>query len=100
MHIAPYEKGNIFNKDPLRTRKLLLHKREITKLLEMCIRDSAMGHPVFVTEIDQNENKVIIGENDELFKRGLYASHVNLMSLSLIHFYSGCCGTGGLGCGR
>ena len=32
MHIAPYEKGNIFNKDPLRT-KLLLHKREITKLL-------------------------------------------------------------------
>ena len=40
----------------------------------------AMGHPVFVTEIDQNENKVIIGENDELFKRGLYAPHVNLMS--------------------
>ena len=39
-----------------------------------------IGHPVFVTEIDQNENKVIIGENDELFKRGLYASHVNLMS--------------------
>ena len=32
MHIAPYEKGNIFNKDPLRVRKLLLHKREITKL--------------------------------------------------------------------
>ena len=33
MHIAPYEKGNIFNKDPLRTRKLLLHKYEINKLL-------------------------------------------------------------------
>jgi SsrA-binding protein len=33
MHINPYEKGNIFNKDPLRTRKLLLHKREISKLL-------------------------------------------------------------------
>lgn len=33
MHISPYEKGNIFNKDPLRTRKLLLHKREILKLL-------------------------------------------------------------------
>lgn len=32
MHINPYEKGNIFNKDPLRTRKLLLHKSEITKL--------------------------------------------------------------------
>ncbi|HOQ17849.1 MAG TPA: SsrA-binding protein SmpB [Defluviitaleaceae bacterium] len=33
MHINPYEKGNIFNKDPLRTRKLLLHKREISKLM-------------------------------------------------------------------
>ncbi len=32
MHISPYEKGNIFNKDPLRERKLLLHKREILKL--------------------------------------------------------------------
>ncbi|MEI6102212.1 MAG: SsrA-binding protein SmpB [Eubacteriales bacterium] len=33
MHISPYEKGNIFNTDPLRTRKLLMHKQEITKLL-------------------------------------------------------------------
>lgn len=33
MHISPYEKGNIFNKDPLRTRKLLLHKNEILKML-------------------------------------------------------------------
>ena len=32
MHISPYEKGNIFNKDPRRTRKLLLHRREIRKL--------------------------------------------------------------------
>ena len=32
MHINPYEKGNIFNKDPLRTRKLLLHKQEINKI--------------------------------------------------------------------
>ena len=32
MHISPYEKGNIFNKDPLRTRKLLMHKKEIQKL--------------------------------------------------------------------
>ena len=32
MHISPYEKGYIFNKDPLRTRKLLLHKQEIRKL--------------------------------------------------------------------
>ena len=33
MHISPYEKGNIFNKDPLRIRKLLLHKYEINKLI-------------------------------------------------------------------
>lgn len=32
MHISPYEKGNIFNRDPLRTRKLLLHKHEINRL--------------------------------------------------------------------
>ncbi len=32
MHISPYEQGNIQNKDPLRTRKLLLHKREIERL--------------------------------------------------------------------
>ena len=33
MHISPYEKGNIFNKDPLRPRKLLLHKAEINKMI-------------------------------------------------------------------
>jgi len=33
MHISPYEQGNIFNTDPLRDRKLLLHKREINKLI-------------------------------------------------------------------
>ena len=35
MHISPYEQGNIFNKDPLRDRKLLLHKKEIFKLFGM-----------------------------------------------------------------
>ena len=33
MNISPYEQGNIFNRDPMRTRKLLLHKREIAKLI-------------------------------------------------------------------
>ena len=33
IHISPYEKGNIFNKDPLRPRKLLLHKAEINKMI-------------------------------------------------------------------
>lgn len=35
MHISPYEQGNIYNKDPLRTRKLLIHKNEIRKLTGM-----------------------------------------------------------------
>ena len=35
MHISPYDKGNIFNKDPLRVRKLLLHKREILRIFGM-----------------------------------------------------------------
>ena len=34
MHIPPYEAGNIFNHDPLRTRKVLLHRREVSRLLE------------------------------------------------------------------
>ena len=32
MHVSPYEKGNIFNKDPLRVRKLLLHKQELNRM--------------------------------------------------------------------
>lgn len=39
MHISPYEQGNIFNKDPLRTKKLLLHKKEINKILGAITRD-------------------------------------------------------------
>ena len=35
LHISPYEKGNIFNKDPMRSRKLLVHKSEILKLVGM-----------------------------------------------------------------
>ena len=37
MHISPYEHGNIFNKDPLRDRKLLLNKREIAKLIALLL---------------------------------------------------------------
>ena len=39
MHISPYEKGNIFNKDPLRSRRLLMHKREIRKLHALVKQD-------------------------------------------------------------
>ncbi len=39
IHISPYEKGNIFNRDPLRERKLLMHKKEILKLRALTERD-------------------------------------------------------------
>lgn len=39
VHISPYEQGNIFNKDPLRPKKLLMHKREIMKLTGLVSRD-------------------------------------------------------------
>ena len=39
MHISPYEKGNIFNKDPMRQRRLLIHKREILRLFARIKQD-------------------------------------------------------------
>ncbi len=39
MHISPYEKGNIFNRDPMRVKKLLMHKREISRLFGLIKRD-------------------------------------------------------------
>ena len=39
VHISPYEQGNIFNRDPLRPKKLLMHKREIMKLTGLISRD-------------------------------------------------------------
>ena len=40
MHISPYEKGNIFNKDPMRQRRLLMHKREILRLFARIKQDA------------------------------------------------------------
>ncbi len=48
MHISPYEQGNIFNKDPLRKRKLLLHKWQINKLIGAITRDGYTIVPVKV----------------------------------------------------
>lgn len=46
MHISPYEKGNIFNKDPLRPKKLLLHKQEILKLFGKVQKDGCSIIPL------------------------------------------------------
>lgn len=48
MHISPYEKGNIFNRDPDRTRRLLMHKREIRKLLALVKQDGYTLVPLSV----------------------------------------------------
>ena len=48
MHIAPYEQGNIFNKDPLRPRRLLLHKREIMRLFGSVKQDGYALIPLSV----------------------------------------------------
>lgn len=46
MHISPYEQGNIFNKDPMRVRRLLMHKREITRLFGLVKQDGYSLIPV------------------------------------------------------
>ena len=48
MHISPYEKGNIFNKDPVRTRRLLMHRREIRKLHALVKQDGYTLVPLSV----------------------------------------------------
>ena len=48
MHISPYEKGNIFNKDPERVRRLLMHKREIRKLHALVKQDGYTLVPLSV----------------------------------------------------
>ncbi|MGN0504325.1 MAG: SsrA-binding protein SmpB [Ruminococcus sp.] len=48
MHVSPYEQGNIFNRDPLRVRKLLMHKREITKLFSLVKQDGYSLIPLSV----------------------------------------------------
>ncbi len=55
MHISPYEKGNIFNKDPLRTRKLLLHKREILKIAGQAAQK---GYTIMPLQVYFMEGKV------------------------------------------
>ena len=57
LHISPYEKGNIFNKDPLRTRKLLVHKSEIRKLLGMIKQKGITLVPLSIY-FDNNHVKV------------------------------------------
>ena len=60
MHIAPYEEGNRFNHDPLRSRKLLLHKREILKLGD---RTREIGYSIIPLKLylKHGQCKVLLG---------------------------------------
>ncbi len=55
MHVSPYEKGNLFNKDPLRVKKLLLHKNEINKLAG---RVAEKGYTLVPLQVYFKEGKV------------------------------------------
>lgn len=60
MHISPYEHGNIFNRDPLRSRKLLMHKKEITKLFGTVKQDGLTLIPLSVY-FKKGKAKVSVG---------------------------------------
>ena len=63
MHVNPYEKGNIFNKDPLRDRKLLLHKSEINKIL-----GKLHGPPPAIDSIALNQERRLTPRRSRPFR--------------------------------
>ena len=77
MHISPYEKGNIFNKDPRRTRKLLMHKREIMRLFGKIKQDGYSLVPLAIyfkgprvkLEIGLARGKKLYDKRDSAAKR-------------------------------
>ena len=77
MNISPYEHGNIFNKDPLRDRKLLLHKRQILKLQEMVKVKGLSLVPISVyfknskvkVEIGIGKGKKLYDKREEIAKK-------------------------------
>ena len=77
MHISPYEKGNIFNKDPMRERKLLMHKAEIRKLFDSVKRDGYALVPLSVylkdsrvkVEVGLAKGKKLYDKRDDAAKK-------------------------------
>ncbi len=77
MHISPYEKGNIFNKDPLRPKKLLMHKSEIMKLFGKVKEDGCALIPLSAylkrgrvkIEIALCKGKKLYDKRDDLAKK-------------------------------
>lgn len=77
MHISPYEQGNIFNKDPLRPRRLLMHKREIMQLFGKVKQDGYALIPISVyfknarvkVEIGLCKGKKLYDKRDDAAKK-------------------------------
>jgi len=77
MHISPYEKGNIFNRDPLRDRRLLMHKKEILKLFNGVKRDGYsivplslyLKGPIVKMEIGMCKGKKLYDKRDAIAKK-------------------------------
>lgn len=77
MHISPYERGNIFNRDPLRVRKLLMHKREINKLFGLTKQDGYALIPLSLyfkgsrvkVEIGLCKGKKLYDKRDDMAKK-------------------------------
>ena len=77
MHISPYEHGNIFNKDPVRPRRLLMHKREILKLNARVMQDGVALIPLSLyfkdsrvkVELGLCKGKKLHDKRDDLARR-------------------------------
>ena len=71
MHISPYEKGNRYNTDPLRQKKLLLHKKEIRKLVGYISRDGLTLVPleVYLDEHGRAKMKLAVARGKKLFDK-------------------------------
>ena len=83
MHISPYEKGNIFNKDPLRPKKLMMHKYEINKLVGKIKEKGLTLVPLQVyfkgslvkVEIGLARGKKLYDKRDDIAKRDQKREH-------------------------
>lgn len=77
MHISPYEKGNIFNRDPMRTRRMLMHKREIRHLYDKVRMDGMAIVPLSIylkdslvkLEIGLAKGKKLYDKRESIAKR-------------------------------
>ena len=83
MHVSPYEKGNIFNRDPIRVRKLLLHRAEINKLTGKTAEQGYTIVPLQVyiknglckVEIGLAKGKKLYDKRDSIAKKDVRREH-------------------------